>query len=218
MDALLAPLVESPRLVQYVEELQSIIEAERARREQFYDDISPGDKWEFINGEVIMHSPATAEHIEVVGRILQVLRAYVRTRKLGTVFFEKALVSFTRNDYEPDIVFFDAVTSCRIESKQWKMPVPQMIVEVLSPSTRSLDHGDKYIDYAAHAVREYWIVDPDTESIEQHLLDGRVFRLAARQSDGSLKSEAVPGFEMPVRAAFDDEENLRALWAIQPRT
>src|SRR5215218_6476378 len=110
MDALLSPLVESPQLVLYVNELQAVLEAERARREQFYEDISPEDKWEFINGEVIMHSPATAKHTQVRARISRLLGIYVDSRKLGMVLDEKALVSFTRNDYEPDIVYFDAAT------------------------------------------------------------------------------------------------------------
>lgn len=218
MDALLSPLIESPRLVQYVEELQSIVEAERAKREQFYEDISPEDKWEFINGEVIMHSPATAKHTKVSGRIFKLLSTYVEVHKLGTVLFEKALVSFTRNDYEPDLVYFDAATSAKIEDAQWKLPVPQMVVEVLSPSSRRRDRGDKYLDYAAHAVQEYWIVDPEDETIEQHLLEEGAYRLKAKQRDGSLACVAAAGFVMPVRAAFDDEENLKALWALQPKT
>jgi Uma2 family endonuclease len=218
MNALLAPLVESPQLVLYVNELQAVLETERARREQFYEDISPQDKWEFINGEVIMHSPATAKHIDVRARMNALLRAYVRLHKVGRIMDEKALVSFTRNDYEPDIVYFDAATGAKIADTQWKFPVPQMVVEVLSPSSRTRDCGDKYTDYAAHAVQEYWIVDPEEESIEQHLLEGQVFRLAAKEMNGSLKCVAIPGFAMPVRAAFDDEENLKALWALQPNS
>jgi Uma2 family endonuclease len=218
MNALLAPLVESPQLVLYVNELQAVIEAERSRREQFYEDISPEDKWEFINGEVIMHSPATAKHTQVRARISRLLGVYVDIHKLGVVLDEKALVCFTRNDYEPDIVYFDAATAAKIADTQWKMPVPQMVVEVLSPSSRSRDCGYKYTDYAAHAVQEYWIVDPEQESIEQHLLDGQVFRLAGKRKTGSLKCTAIPGFVMPIRAAFDEDENLKALWALQPKS
>lgn len=217
MNALLAPLVESPQLVLYVNELQAVIEAERERREQSYEDLSPEDKWEFINGEVIIHSPSTAKHTLVRARISRLLGVYVDIHKLGRVMDEKALVSFSRNDYEPDVVYFDAATSAHITDTQWKLPVPQMAVEVLSPSSRTRDCGHKYTDYAAHAVQEYWIVDPEEESIEQHLLDGHVFRRNAKQKSGSLKCAAVPGFVMPVRAAFNDEENLKALWALQPK-
>src|SRR4051812_42341796 len=114
MNALLAPLVESPQLALYVTELQAVLETERARREQFYEDISPEDKWEFINGEVIMHSPSTAKHTQIRARISHLLGVYVSIHKRGMVLDEKALVSFTRNDYEPDVVYFDAATSAQI--------------------------------------------------------------------------------------------------------
>jgi Uma2 family endonuclease len=201
-----------------VEELRSIVDAERAKREQFYEDISPEDKWEFINGEVIMHSPATAKHTQVQGRILRLLGTYVDLHTLGTVLFENALVSFTRNDYEPDLVFFPTEVAQHIQPEQWKLPVPDMIVEVLSPSSRVLDRGTKFKDYQGHSVTEYWIVDPVSESIEQYLLEDGAYRLHAKQQNGSLDCVAVAGFVMPVRAAFDDQENLKALWALQPKT
>src|SRR3954469_17154773 len=106
MDALLSPLIESPRLVQYVEELQAILEAERAKREQFYEDVSPEDKWEFINGEVVMHSPAKLKHTETLGRIYNLLHNHVLIRRQGKVLMEKTMISLTRNDYEPDLLFF----------------------------------------------------------------------------------------------------------------
>ena len=218
MDALLSPLLESPRLVQYVEELQAIVEAERAKREQFYEDISPEDKWEFINGEVITHSPATARHTQVRARISQLLRTYVTVHKLGMVLDEKALISLTRNDYEPDVNFFPTEVAQYIEPEQWQFPAPDLIVEVLSPSSVRTDRGTKFKDYEAHRVTEYWIVDPETETIEQYLLEGGAYRLNAKQKNGSLACVAVTGFVMPIRAAVDDEENLRALWALQPKS
>jgi Uma2 family endonuclease len=218
MDSLLSPLIESPRLVQYLEELQSIVAAERAKREQFYEHISPEDKWEFINGEIIMHSPATAKHTQVRARISRLLGVYVEVHKLGMILDEKALVSFTRNDYEPDVSFFPTEVAQHIEPDQWKLPVPDLIVEVLSPSSIVMDRGTKFRDYEAHRVTEYWIVDPVTETIEQHLLEGGAYRLNAKQQNGSLQCVAVPSFTMPVRAAFDDAENLKALWALQPKS
>jgi Uma2 family endonuclease len=210
MDALLSPLVESPQLVLYVNELQAVIEAERARREQFYEDISPEDKWEFINGEVIMHSPATDRHWLARARIERLLSDYLQPRDLGVVRGEKTLVAFTRNDYEPDIVYFPPAVARTLKPDQWKYPIPDLIVEVLSPSTEKLDRGTKKDDYAAHGVREYWIVDPKTEVIEQYVLAGRKYRLAGKRAGGSFVCKAIPGFVMLVRAAFDDEVNRQA--------
>ncbi len=210
MNALLSPLVESPQLVLYVNELQAVIDAERARREQFYEDISPEDKWEFLNGEVIMHSPATDRHWLVRARIERVLFDYLDGRDLGVVRGEKTLVAFTRNDYEPDVVYFRPEIAQTLEPDQWKYPIPDLIVEVLSPSTEKLDRGTKKTDYAAHGVGEYWIVDPNAEFIEQYLLAGRKYKLAAKRAGGTFASKAIAGFVMPVRAAFDDDANRDA--------
>jgi Uma2 family endonuclease len=217
MDALLTPLLESPKLVRIAEQLQQVLAAERVKREQFYEDISPEDKWEFINGEVIMHSPATDRHWQVRARIDRLIFDYIDIRSLGAVRGEKTLVSFTRNDYEPDIVYFSPAIARTLKPDQWKYPVPDLIVEVLSPSTRTLDRGVKKDDYEAHGVAEYWIVDPKAETIEQYVLADGKYELAAKQSDGNFACRAIAGFVMPVRAAFDDEANRDArLEFLQP--
>ena len=210
MDALLTPLLESPRMIRIAEELQRVIEAERAKREQFYEDISPEDKWEFINGEVVMHSPATLKHLQIRRRIEQLLCDYTGARNLGMVVGEKGLANFTRNSYEPDVMYFPAEVAETFEDSQWNFPVPSLIVEVLSDSTKGADRGVKKDDYEEHGVVEYWIVDPISETIEQLLLAGEKYELAVKQSDGTFASKAVEGFVMPVRAAFDDELNRAA--------
>lgn len=207
MDALLTPLLESPRLVRIADELQVMLAAERAKREQFYEDISPEDKWEFINGEVIMHSPATDRHWVVRHRIERLLAEYLDSGHLGVVRGEKTLISFTRNDYEPDVVYFRKEVARTFVPDQWKYPIPDFIVEVLSPSTQKLDQGVKKDDYEAHGVAEYWIVDPKAETIEQYLLTEGKYELAAKQADGTFPSKAIARFTMPVRAAFDDAVN-----------
>ena len=55
---------------------------------------------------MILHSPAKAEHIRVTGRFYKMLDMHVAKHNLGEVFFEKALVHLTRNDYEPDVLFY----------------------------------------------------------------------------------------------------------------
>jgi hypothetical protein len=65
-------------------------------------------------------------------------------------------------------------------------------------------------DYAAHGVREYWIVDPKAEFIEQYVLAGRKYKLAGKRAGGSFACKAITGFVMPVRAAFDDDVNREA--------
>jgi Uma2 family endonuclease len=209
--ALLEPLLRSPELLEHVAELQRVIALERQRRLKFYEEVTEAGKWEFINGEAVMQSPALNRHSAVVGRLVPLLRAYVEPRRLGQVRAEKALCQFPRNDYEPDVVFFGLTKSQLITPGTLLHPVPDFIVEVLSPSTAAVDRGIKFEDYAAHGVGEYWIVDPEAETLEQFILRTGRYANAAGQRDGDLRCEAIPGLVVPVRALFDDAANLAAL-------
>lgn len=210
----LDPLLHSPRLPQFVQELESILDAERAARVRFFDDVREDQKAEFINGEVIVHSPARFEHVATSDNLLQLLKTHVTKHNLGFVGHEKLLISLTRNDYEPDISFFVPAKAAKFTPDQMKFPAPDLVVEILSPSTQSMDRGVKWEDYAAHDVNEYWIVDPGEQTIEQYLLEGGTYKLAVKIQDGIIKSRAIRGLELPVRAAFDAKLHLEALAGI----
>jgi Uma2 family endonuclease len=201
-------------MLAHIEELTRIRDEELRKREQFWNDTSPDEKAEFIRGEVIVHSPARAAHLAVTGRILKLLDTYAVSRGLGLVVSEKALVSLSRNDFEPDVCFFGSEKAARIESDTWKFPAPDLVVEVLSESTEERDRGIKFEDYAAHGVDEYWIADPDAQTLEQYLLEGSDYVLTLKARDGHVASRAVAGCAFPVRALFDDAESLDALRAI----
>src|SRR5438876_10864540 len=130
-------LLEAPELALYEEQIRARLEEEQRRRQKFREELSPDIKAEFINGEVIVHSPAMARHIIAKKRLLILLDGYVNVHKLGLVLDEKALVAFTRNDYEPDINFFSRNKADLIRPEQHVFPVPDFVVEVLSASTES---------------------------------------------------------------------------------
>lgn len=71
--------------------------------------------------------------------------------------------------------------------------------------------GVKLEDYAAHGVGEYWIVDPDSETVEQYLPGDSGYELRAKTATGTLTSETITGLTLPVRAIFDEAENLATL-------
>lgn len=207
LDAMLA----SPVLPELIEEAEWFLERETEQREKFYANITPEHKWEFIQGEVILHSPALNRHLMATKRLLGPLDAYVRVNQLGIVHMEKAMTCFSRNDYEPDIIFFGPVKAATIDPDTLKFPIPDLIVEVLSPSTEKRDRGIKFQDYALHGVAEYWIIDPVAEAVELYRLQGDAYPATAPQTDGLLSSDVVPGFEIPVRAIFDEAENARVM-------
>ncbi len=211
MNVVLEPLLQSPCLPEYVDSLARVLSLERQRREQFYDELTEDGKFEFINGKVIMHSPAKWKHIDVTMRLSQLLSVFVQERELGVVCVEKALCVFPRNDYEPDICFFSRVKAQKLTDDTLKFPVPDFIVEVLSETAEGNDRGLKFEDYAAHGVKEYWIVDPKKETVEKHLLKAGRYSPAKPVASGEIKSEVIAGFAVPVRAIFDAKANRAAL-------
>ena len=210
-DSLLEPLLSSPMLPEHVEELNRVLATEHVRRRKFYEEITEDRKWEFINGQVIMHSPATNRHNQVVTLLSRLLSSWCDTRALGHVSIEKALCQFPRNDYEPDIVFFGTAKAALVRPEPLLHPIPDFVVEVLLPSTENFDRGVKLQDYQAHGVREYWLIDSEAQSVEQFThIDGRYEKMVHDQA-GSIKSTVIAGFEISVRAIFDKTVNLSEL-------
>src|SRR3954454_8974894 len=102
----LKDIINSPKVTAYVKELQQYLLQEEAKRNAFYENVRDDEKAEFINGEVIYHSPAKHKHTLVVGNLNYILTRYVRKNKLGVITGEKSLIKLRRNDFEPDICFF----------------------------------------------------------------------------------------------------------------
>ncbi len=214
MTTIMEQLLHSPRLSLYYQQIQVVLEQEHTRRQQFYATITEQEKAEFINGEVVVQSPAKFEHTDTSGNLLVLLRTYVQIHNLGFVGYEKMLVTLTRNDYEPDICFFGNEKAAQFTPKQMQFPAPDLIVEVLSPSTEEKDRGLKFEDYAAHGVREYWLVDPDTQTVEQYVREDDSYQLLTKSRSGNIASVVVAGFDLPIRAIFDKAINLQTLQQI----
>ena len=211
IEDLIEPLRHSPLLPQIVERLSHQIVTERQRRNAFYAEMTPEQKVEFIDGEIILHSPARNRHLDVTLRIAKLLDTFTKLHTLGEVKVEKCLCVFPRNDYEPDIAYFAPEKVARFSAETLRFPVPDLIVEVLSDSTEFRDRGVKFEDFAANQVAEYWIVDADEPVIEQYRLNGEQYQLIMKASTGRLKSLVINRFEVDVAAFFDDNENIAAL-------
>lgn len=215
-DKLVEMLAASPRLPDYQRRLNDLFAAEQEKRRQFHENLEQyeGQKVEFINGEVVHLMPVKKQHLDAGQFLLNLLQNYVAVHDLGFVGYEKAMISLRRNDYEPDIVYFTQAKAATFESKQMLFPAPDLAVEILSPSSEQNDRTLKLEDYAANGIPEYWIVDADEESVEQYVLRGEAYTLQLKARTGVIPSEAIPGFEIPIRAIFDRDANLQALQAI----
>ena len=211
LDQLLEPIRHSPLLPRILEELQLQIAKEQQIRNRFYEEMSPDQKVEFIDGEVIFHSPAKNRHVIATGCIFRSMSLFVDVNRLGTVKSEKCLCSFPRNDYEPDVVFFGLEKSSQLHLDTLQFPVPDLIVEVLSESTESRDRGTKFIDYSAQGVMEYWIIDTERRVLEQYLQEANGLVLKKKSDSGVVESHAIPGFAIEIAALFDEQKNLEAI-------
>ena len=214
LDALIGPLIHSPRLPEIAEALQVRLRDEAARRSRFYAEMTDAEKVEFIGGEIVMHSPARNMHLIVRMHIARLLSILVDSAGLGVVRDEKCLCVFPRNDYEPDVVFFGRSKAATLQPDTMKFSVPDLAVEVLSDSTERRDRGMKFDDYEAHGVAEYWIVDPKAGAVEQYLVREGRFELKLKSDSGELTSPTLGGLTLPLKAFFDPLENLAALQTI----
>ncbi|WP_041952181.1 Uma2 family endonuclease, partial [Spirosoma spitsbergense] len=171
MSDLLLRILDTPQAPLILQRAQAILDREARNRQKFYKWRDEDKKAEFINGEVVVHSPALHRHNSTMLLLASLLNMYVNDRKLGLVLAEKALVELTRNSYEPDVCFFGTEKASQITDDQLYYPAPDFIAEVLSKSTEKYDRETKFADYAAHKVAEYWIIDPLRRTIEQYEID-----------------------------------------------
>ena len=187
----LTTLMSRPDLPRIAENINAVLRNEQLARENFRHDLTPSMKAEFIAGEVVMHSPAKAKHLRVT-------------------------VCLTRNDYEPDVCFFNTEKAVAFDGETMQFPAPDFIVEVLSAPTTFRDRGVKWDDYGLHGINEYWIIDCDEQTIEQYLIrSGETkYHLARKLTDGEIESVVVTGFRIPVIAIFNAKQNHLTLQKI----
>lgn len=126
-------------------------------------------RMEFINGEIFILESPTTFHQEISGRLYLVFADYLKDKKCK-VFYAPFDVHFRKKDFkEPDVMQPDLLIACdmddAVNEKGRYMGTPTLVVEILSPSTRSKDMVDKLNTYMISGVREYWIVDPNNNTI-----------------------------------------------------
>jgi Uma2 family endonuclease len=187
-----------------IDALRAAWAAECERRTAFLEAVDEEMKAEWINGEMVLQSPAILAHNVAVKNIALMLSAFVARYGLGYVGIEKVMLHLSRNNYEPDICFFKGKF---FAEGTLLFPVPDLVIEVLSESTKRIDYGIKFKDYALHGVSEYWLVEPleANRFIEQYRLVDNSYELASKYySGGVLSSVVLPDFSFPADAVWDD--------------
>jgi Uma2 family endonuclease len=170
----------------------------------------PGDNWQYevIYGRLIMVPAPAPIHQLIIAELLTALKSFLHHHPLGEVFPAPTdvVVPGKADPVQPDLVFVAAermaiVTQRAIEG------VPDMTVEVLSPSNWLDDRRTKFALYAEIGVREYWIVDPDERTVEVFALQAGRYALVDRFGVGdTLHADLLAGFEVDVEDIFPARE------------
>jgi Uma2 family endonuclease len=151
---------------------------------------------EWVDGEVVMMSPVNVDHADVFGFLYLLLGTFIDEQELGRLYAEPFQVRFEklRRRRSPDLFFIPKGRKAIVE-KIVVNGAPDLMVEIVSPTSQSRDRREKFLEYQAAGVREYWIVDPQPREVELYVLSGKPKCFEQiHAKDGWLKSTALPGF------------------------
>ena len=170
-----------------------------------YDDLADtpddGNRYEIINGELIVSRSAFVNHQRVVGRLTLTLSRFVDARQLGAVFISPLDVILSPyNSVQPDLLF---IAHDRLPLLMGRVitGAPDLAVEVLTRCSRRIDLVRKKALYATMGVQEYWAVDPKHRALTVFtLVHGRYEEVEPQ--DGLARSLVLPGFEINIKELF----------------
>jgi len=166
--------------------------AARMSYEAFLDWANEDTLAEWVNGEVIMVSPASARHQQIVNLLVSVLSTFTRIHDLGLVLDGPFQMKLANSGREPDILFVAKSHLDRLKSTYLDGPA-DLVIEVLSPESISRDCGEKFAEYQAAAIPEYWLIDPQAELAELYHLDAKgSYQLIAADDEGRYHSQVLP--------------------------
>ena len=170
-----------------------------------YLKTSDDERWELLDGELLMVPGPNTAHQTVTGNIFLHLSLFVREKGLGRVFVAPFdVILSTHNVVQPDVLFIpnnqrSILTDANVKGS------PALVIEVTSPSTGARDRAVKRNIYANHGVGEYWLADPDTSTVSVMVSEGEEFQEVGVYGPGDiLTSPALPGLALEVREIFAD--------------
>jgi len=162
-------------------------------------------RYEIIDGDLVVSPSPGERHQAAVVNLVFAIRAFLEVHPIGSVYVAPFDVLFSEvNVVEPDLLFVGADRKSLIE-QNGVHGAPDLVIEVLSPSTRRTDVTRKKDLYERGGVREYWIVHPEERWVEMLRLAGGVFvhfaTLAADRHE-VLTSPVLPGFSLELQRLF----------------
>ena len=163
-----------------------------------------GRRYEIYEGELVVVPSPLVRHQVVVGTIFRILDSYARASG-GTALVAPLDIVFDEFDVvQPDVLFFRAERVHVLQPDAVTRHAPDIVVEVLSPSTASMDRGRKMHVFARYGVPEYWIVAPAAQRIEVHTLEEGAYRATQVASGGgTVRSVLLPDLTFEAARVFE---------------
>jgi len=162
--------------------------------------------YELLDGRIVMTPPAGWTHSDVATQLVRALSDHVVRHSLGKVFESSAGYELPSGDtLEPDVSF---VSTARFATRLPRTPnqflrmAPNLVVEILSPSTARRDQTEKKDIYARNGVDEYWIVDPTKRIVTVFSLVRRRYATGRAFKAGRIRSRVLPGLDLAVEHVF----------------
>ena len=165
---------------------------------------TPDDKrYQLLDGEMILMPSPVTKHQDIVARIFLALNQFVHDHSHGRVFFAPLDVVLSNHDVaQPDVLFVSNARSAIITEANIQ-GAPDLVVEILSPGTLVYDRGYKQALYGRHGVQEYWLVDPDAETVEVLTLgDQGLTPLATYRRGDLIASHLLEGLALEMNQVF----------------
>ena len=161
-----------------------------------------GNRYELLNGVISMADAPTYRHQITVRAVFRLIDRWVADQDLGdTVFAPVDVVLDDHNSLQPDILYIDEQHLTMVRGAK-VYGAPQLIVEVISPGSRSRDSVEKPMRYALAGATEYWLVDPELETIAVFALVGNVYVERAAGDGGIVESTVLPGLTFSAETIF----------------
>ena len=181
-----------------------LAESQKAYTYKDYSKLPEGAPYQLIKGRLVMTPSPTIYHQKIIGRIHLVLAQYVYANQLGEVILSPVDVYFSETEtYQPDIIFVSA-NQLSIIGEERVSGAPDLIIEVLSPSTAYYDLRHKMNIYEEFGVIEYWIVDPMDQTLDIFQRNDGVFHLRKKYTQSEvIDSPLIHGLTMNLGDVFN---------------
>jgi Uma2 family endonuclease len=186
--------------------MELLIDQEKYTVEDFHrmENLDENHYYELIEGEIVKKSAPHYEHQRTSRKLTVALDKLVTEKKLGEVFYAPIDVYLDDlNFYQPDLVFISEAQKEILSEEGLIEGVPDLVIEILSPSTGKYDRGGKMRVYEQHGVKEYWIVDLANKLIEVYVLENQRFDLYSYAlSNEKIKSKLFIELDLLVGDIF----------------